>query len=165
MEPIPTKLEDSLLVTFDRKKEYQMPNGYIIGYNNDGSLDGWYNVEAMIKFGSNLLKEIKIIMEDLIDVISYITKNHITYALNCGEGYIPYFEREKDTYSPWLFSEEPLSGDEKSLFESMTYRIFKNMNMSPTRLNILKILNNDMITESVSTNSITNILFKCPGEN
>jgi hypothetical protein len=157
--PMPTGLENSLLIAYDRKTDLQMPENYIIGYSNDGSIDGWYNVETIIKFGSHLLEEINDTMEDLKEVISYVTKNHITYALNCGEGYVPYFESKKDVFSPWLFAEETLSPPEKTMFESIMYKIMENMNMSPSRLNILKVIDNTII-ESISNNSITNILFK-----
>jgi hypothetical protein len=157
----PSNLKDSLLLVVDRKQESDMPKGYVVGRSSDPSLSKWFNVQSIIKFDNNLINEIENIMLDLENVIAYITKNHITYAMNCGKEYLPFHEIRNDEYSLWFyFDVSSLSEQDNLIIQSITNKISEVMNIDKTTLNMLKLLNDDKIAESVTNNWITNIWFK-----
>jgi hypothetical protein len=73
-----------------------MPLNSFEGNRKDAYTDDYYNVISILNFSDKLVENLKKIIRDLKEIITYICDNHMTYATNCGEGYLPYDLRVED---------------------------------------------------------------------
>jgi len=95
-------LEKSALIALDKKSVNDMPKGSILCNIEDILVPGWFNAVSHLNFDENLIKEIFTIIEG-VEVVSYVCSNHKTFALNCGQGYLP-FRRINDSQIIPFFS-------------------------------------------------------------
>ncbi len=150
------KFDNSIILVHDNKSFSDMPIGSLKANDkNNFSLD-WFNAQSIINVNDKLFKFLKDVLIDLIDVINFITNNHIIYAHNCGMTYIPYLERNKEEYSPWLYIPENLSEDEKKTLSIILSKLFDQTYVIKPNLSFIKTYNS-LIKESIESNPITNI--------
>jgi hypothetical protein len=83
------QLKKSIMVCMDRRERGRMPKSYIDSKPLD-EYSGFFNSVGVLSFNQQLFDEIDSIYIDLGSVIHYVCENHLTYAKNCGEGYLPY---------------------------------------------------------------------------
>lgn len=66
-----------------------MPLGTLMMSSNDIHIGKYYNALTHMNFNEKLETEIKRIMGELEIIVRYVCENHMIYAVNCGENYIP----------------------------------------------------------------------------
>jgi hypothetical protein len=108
------ELDKSLLICYDRKTKDKIPQNHInLKPNNDIN---YFNILSYMLFDENLTKKIENILSDLNTIIDYICSNHLTYAMNCGDIYLPHTKKDNKTIVNFLDLE----------FENEEDRIFFN---------------------------------------
>ena len=109
-----------------------MPMGYTEVNPEDLETQAWFNANAHLNFGQNLMAEIFTVTEAMKLIIPYVCRSHLIFALNCGEGYLPY-KRNADNYLVAYFPISPaadaaeLTHKQRTL-DSIASKIFPNTN-------------------------------------
>jgi hypothetical protein len=70
------------------------------------------------------------------------------------------YEKQEGEFMFWFYPDISLSKEDNEMPRSIGNKIFEDMNTHKTTLNMLKIMNDDKIMESVTNSSITIIWFK-----
>ena len=116
----------------------------------------YFNIISVLSFNTNLIAEIRSILSDLNELISFICTNHQSYALNCGKAYLPCSRR--DNKLSLLTSRIPETENERQISQSIADKNFPMMYL-PLPESIFNIqYTNQQIIESLTRNTITNIV-------
>lgn len=91
---------NSSLSAFDHKNnEDFMPKNYHAVTLKDNSDIVWFNVESRLNFNKKLFEEIGSAINNLEALCSTVVDNHLTYANNCGQNYLPVHTTTPGKYS------------------------------------------------------------------
>lgn len=145
-----------ILTVLDSKEEGDMPRGYFRASSPDKLTDQWYNVQGILKINERLEDEIRDAADDLGEIISYIVQNHLTYAKNCGEGYLPLMELNEDTFKLW-FPQMPLTQQEEKILGSIRDKLSPNLHIIRTNLEVARIVTDPSISRSIHEDTVTNV--------
>ena len=152
-------LEQSSLIALDRKGMNDMPKGYIPYDTGDILAPGWFNAVSHLNFGQKLMKEIFTIIVSLEGIVSYVCSNHRTFAINCGERYLPFSWISDKQISLTLLVPSPALTDKQTmLLKSITDKIFPEMNTQRDELFEDFTYKKAHLTEAIQNNTVTNIL-------
>lgn len=151
---------ESLLFVLDSKKEADMPAGHLKLQISDPIIQGWFNAQAVIQFGQLLENDISKALKSLEEVFRYLSSNHMRFAQNCGEPYLPVYEKAKDQYAPWFYGRSSLAPEETRLLESGVGKVLAEMNIVDTRLFIRRDINNPKLLSMMESNPVVNLWFQ-----
>ena len=137
--PISGRTDDfleSLLICMDRKERFDKNQEFLNYCISEEKKEGiFFNLLSFVKFNEILQSRINIVLNDLQNLIRYICDNHLTYAINCGECYLP-FKKENDktrfNFSSDIFTSEFTEND----FNDMFKMISAEMNLDHPPLSI-----------------------------
>ncbi len=158
-------LEHSSLSALDhRENDKKMPSGYFVATVEDSSDSLWFNVESRILFNKKLISDINSIIGDLKIICNDIVENHLTYANNCGVGYLPVKQNEDKKYSISFLLPKSKINDYNELGEYLNKTILPNMVVSDFALHMNRSYTKEPIVKSLLENPITNIFLKPKNE-
>jgi hypothetical protein len=143
----------------DRKLQREsMPKDYIES-TPSGDHNRFFNAVGILSFTQQLLHEIESMVDELRYVIYYVCHNHLTYAKNCGEGYLPYAVRDDRIVITLAYYPEELDLD-KSIRQTISEKIAPLINTVEDELTTNFNLTKQEIIDSISKNSVTNLWLK-----
>lgn len=148
-----------MVTVLHRTEKSDMPKDHFQAFTSDPLIDQWYNVQSTLKINQKLEHEILKVTDDLSEVIAYTVNNHLTYAKNCGEGYLPIMGLNEDTFSFW-FPQTNFTQEEDQILGSIRDKIGPNINIVRTNLIIARIVNDADITKSIHEDTVTNVWMK-----
>lgn len=67
-----------------------MPQDYLEVEPEELTSPEWFNTLSHPNFGQKLIDEINTATEALKTIAQYVCRSHLTFALSCGEGHLPY---------------------------------------------------------------------------
>lgn len=148
-------LGNSILVCYDRRQKERMPKNYFVS-NPSGDYGGFFNTIGIISFSQQLLDEINSIAAELKYVIYYICHNHLTYAKNCGEGYLPYVV-DGNRIAIRISYIPSQSDADIALHQTIVDKIAPLINSAEDKLTTNFNTTRQEVYESISKNSVTNL--------
>jgi hypothetical protein len=151
---------ESLLFVLDRKEKDDMPKGSVNMKISDPLIQVWFNAQSMIKFGETLENDISAALKTLEEVSRYLSCNHMTYAQNCGEPYLPVYEKESNAFTPWFYGSSQLDLDESQLIDSAVRKIMPDMNIIRTNLFIRRDIRDQRLLSMMLTDPVVNMWFE-----
>lgn len=158
-----SQFENSGLIAYDRKRVQDMPRDFIEVTPEDLSVQDWFNANAHLNFGQNLMAEIFTVTEAMKTFVPYVCRSHIIYALNCGVGYLPYQRiNEKEVALDFLLSPsgvEEMTRKQRT-FESLSSKIIPNMNTNEQEFGLRINYKNPKLVQSIKSNTVTNMRYK-----
>jgi hypothetical protein len=157
--PIVPLFEDSMLFAFDHKTKDDMPIGTLTVKETHFPIGKWFNVQSALKFNKALDDEISEILAILKEVVGYVTFNHIDYALNCGEGYLPTNRIGEDKVNFTFFLKAPLSNEDNAIAQAIMDKLLPMMNLKRGNVYISRSVTDHAILKSLVNDPITNMWF------
>jgi len=153
------KFNQSFMTALDKRKKKNMPKGSFIR-SPDTNSTGWFNAKSIVKFNQKFRDELTTIFNDLRDFSLYIVDNHMTYAINCGEVYLP----NTMNYSPIdiemvFFPKRTHAPEELELEKSITDKVFSRMSFAHTVLDIFSGFMGENLVKSFKEDSVTNVWY------
>jgi hypothetical protein len=145
--------EKSSLTALDRKSVNDLPKGYIPYDTDDVLAPGWFNAISHLNFGQNLLNEIFIILDAVQKILSYVCSNHKTFAINCGESYLPFLRINDNQIIPAFFGDFT---DKRAILEPIAAKVFPEMNAQSDELYEDFTYKKGHLVEAIRNNTITN---------
>jgi hypothetical protein len=122
---------ESLLYAFDRNSE--RPKGHSTQMAEKLSPPfEWFNILQVVPYTERAFKNIAQILNAVKELTFTITNNHLTWADNCGQDYLP-AKREGDqarAYAHGAFSEEI-----KEAYDKIFLRVGSNMTLATRTIN------------------------------
>lgn len=153
--------EKSSLIALDRKGVNDLPKNYI-PYNTDDVLaPGWFNAISHLNFGQNLIDEIFIILDAVQKILSYVCSNHKTFAINCGESYLPFLRINDNQIMPAFFGDFT---DKRAILESIAAKVFPEMNAQSDELYEDFTYKKGHLVKAIRNNTITNAVQRSKGK-
>jgi len=153
------QFEDSLLIGHDIKRKKDLPSGYFVSWNKVNTEEGeFFNTLTCVKFNKEFIDNVTKIISILEELIPYICENHMTFAQNCGESYMPYFHDHKNGKVGLIFSKT--NSTEKEVIKmrnEITKKIIPIMNINDIDLTTKTTFANPAIINSIKNNIVTNI--------
>jgi len=117
--------------------------------------------------GQNPMAKIFEITNAMKIFVPYVCRSHIVFALNCGEGYLPY-QRNDEKKVELYFLMSQAAADElrrkQGTFESIASKIVPNMNTNEQEFGIRTHYNNPDLVQSIMKNAVTNLHYKETGK-
>jgi hypothetical protein len=155
-----TDLEKSFLRCLDRKSHSEMPGGSIDAQSTDVPAGDYYNVVSHVNFNGNLIEHLKQTMRELRNLVTYICHNHITYATNCGEGYLPYDPNLNDPNSIMVkfYSDLPPDDNYREKCQAIFDKVSPFMNRIQLGIDVLAEYRNlnDTTRDALLKDPVTN---------
>jgi hypothetical protein len=158
LHPVVPLFEDSMLFAFDHKIKDDMPTGTLTVKETHFPIGKWFNVQSALKFNKALDDEIREILVILKEVIGYVTFNHIDYAMNCGEGYLP-THRENDQVTLGFYSKTQLNKDDIKIAQSIMNKMIPRMNLDRGNVRVSREITDLHALKSLINDPITNMWF------
>jgi hypothetical protein len=149
---------DSLLGCLDRKVRRDMPKRHYISDVRTKTAQ-YFNAVSYVKFNDKLLNEIQVTISRLKEIIPFICSNHMTYAKNCGESYLPYVV-EDGKVGLKMPNRKGISDNENEICRRIINTIIPIMNISEGNHLILGEIVESKIKESMLNDAVTNIWIK-----
>jgi hypothetical protein len=148
--------EDSLLICYDRKGKQDMAHAQYIQTSFINTREKhFFNAISNVRFNQNLFDEIRSTITILKDDFSFVCKNNLTHAVNCGEGYLPYIVDNNKIGIQ--FSGKTVSEEEKNMRKSIAEKITPLINTREVNLKIEINYEKPEIIQSLANNSVTNL--------
>ena len=111
----------------------------------------------MFRFNSELTNEITTTISYLKELIPYLSDNHLAYAKNCGEDYLPYYYQDDTTFG-LLFSNKDNLKEEDFLYrDEITSKIIPLMNITDIGLYVINEFKDNDVIKSIQKDTVTNI--------
>lgn len=156
------KFENSMIMALDRQKWENMPADSVNLEKRDLGEDiPWFTTESILKIDQKLFDEISSILSDLRFLTRYVINNHLSYAENCGVGYLPFQYVDGDEkFNPGVFFGDKFLEDTQKIFDNMVLRIAETMLVPKRMVKFNVISKNDHVIKSLQDNIITNIWSK-----
>ncbi|MDF2736926.1 MAG: hypothetical protein K0S93_782 [Nitrososphaeraceae archaeon] len=152
------KFENSMLVGYDRKREIDLPSSYIkVTEEVDENKWEYFNTLTCVRFNSELTNEISTTISYLKALIPYLADNHLAYAKNCGEDYLPYYYQDNTTFGLLFSNKDNLNEDDVLYRNEITKKIIPLMNMTDIGLYVINEFKDKDVIKSIQSNSVTNI--------
>jgi hypothetical protein len=152
-------LEKSSLIALDRKGMNDMPKSYIPYDTDDILVQGWFNALSHLNFGQKLMDEIFTIIKYVEEIVFYVCSNHKTFAINCGERYLPFgWTGDKQISLALLVSLPALTDKQTVLLKSITDKIFPEMNTQRDETYEDFTYKKAHLAKAIQNNTVTNIL-------
>ena len=152
--------DGSLLQCFGRiRNEDKRPKASITlsSFSTSPSVNyKFFDFVSILKFDKKLIDEINSTLSDLKELVSFITTNHLAYALNCGKGYLPYSKRDGKRYM--LTSRKAQIQKEKSIIKSIAMKNLDKFYLPRVEHIVTNNYNNPKIAESLDKERITNVI-------
>lgn len=157
----PAEFNKSSLVCLDKRRRSEMPSGSFFAQSDDIYAGDRFNVITIVNFKDTLMTHLKRTMRELKTTVTYICQNHMTYATNCGEGYLPHDPNSEapNEVVTKFYSESGLSADDKEKYQKIFDKIVPSMNKRGLGTYVSGEYKNlsDKITESLLNEPVTNI--------
>lgn len=150
------------IFAFDRRQKNQIPPNTFTSEFKAENLD-WFNTVSILKISPLLLDKIKRLMKILEDLVKSIINNHLSYAENCGEDYVPSIKikQGEELEYPYFYGEKLSESEEISIFE-ISKKLVQNMHIIKRKA-VLKFTYNAEKVPSISEiDSIINIWSEKP---
>jgi len=154
----PLNSKGSLIQCIDKKDETDMPPGYIISFPKDQTYNFstlYFNTVSILKVDDTLFDKISRMKSILGIIVSFICENHLTYAANCGETYLPVVRKNKEV-GVRMVTLNWNDGVEAKLKEIFS-KVLPYMNINELNLDTVFKSKNPLIIESLAKNVVTNI--------
>jgi len=166
ISPISKKeFENSSLSAFDHKNnESDMPKDHYISTLDNNSDSIWFNVESRVNFNKKLFSEIGTVINHLEILCTTVVDNHLTFANNCGQNYLPVHETSSGKYSI-SFLINNASGNEIKLLETLNKKILENMLVNPFEYHMTRNYTKKPLSDAVINDSIINIFINTSNVN
>lgn len=153
--------ENSSLSAFDHKdREDHMPKNYHPVTIENKSDVVWFNVESRLNFNKKLFSEIGAAMSNLEVLCSTIVENHLNYANNCGQNYLPVHQNEPGKYSISFVNTSKLTEKDIKLLEILNQKVLKDMLVNPVEYNMNRTYTKKSLVEALTNESIVNIFIR-----
>ena len=150
--------ENSMLAVFDRREKDKMPPETISIKRDLGGDVPWYTSESILKIDKKLFSEMGTISRELEEFFTYIISNHLSFAENCGEGYVPFrYENGDEKIRPGIFFGDKFSESEEKIFNEMIFKIASEMYAPKRALQFNITVENDDVKKSLEEKIVTNI--------
>ena len=149
----------SLSALDHRKNEDKMPSGYYVSKIDKNTDTVWFNVESRINFNQKLFSEIASNIHNLEILCSYIVDNHLTFANNCGESYLP-VHNEKGQFSVDFLTRKPRDETKEKILENLNKKILPNMVTSDIEFSMKRTYTKEPLSSDVKENPVTNVFMK-----
>ena len=117
--------------------------------------NSYFNTISFVQYGDLLFDKIIRINSTLKQVVAFICDNHLTFAANCGETYLP-FERKERKVGIRMFGINWDHDVEVKLLRIFS-KILASMNVNDFDLTTVFEVKSSSIVESVNKNVINNI--------
>lgn len=157
--PTIAPLEDSILYAYDHKELDDMPIETLTVKETTFRIGNWFNVQSALKFNQAANEELWEMVYILKDVVGYVTWNHLDFALNCGESYLP-TDRIDETHITFLFfPNTPLSSEDGKIAQSIMNKLIDKMNLARGGMQTSRSTNDSRVLKSIIYDSVTNLWF------
>jgi hypothetical protein len=150
---------DSMLYAYDHKAFDDMPIETFVVKEGTFPIGNWFNVQTALKFNQAANEELWETVAILNDVVSYVTWNHLDYALNCGEGYLPYSKIDEKRITFLFFMKARLDTNDDKLIQSIMDKLIDNMNFGRGGLRTSRSIDDARILKSIIYDPVTNLWF------
>lgn len=153
-------LNETWIVAFDKKDKERLPHGTISLDPKDVKKNNpWFNIESWLKIDDKLFRKVGDIINELDQVGTYIIENHLLYADNCGEDYIPSrINGDKVDYCIFL-GPETATQEEQKVINEIAHKLAKNLHIANRQFGYGLSLDNPDMNKSMNENMITNFWF------
>lgn len=139
--------EDSLIVAFDRKDKSKLPpNTIAIDPKNEKKNDPWFDIQSWLKIKKTYFNSVGKILHEMEEIIPYVIENHLLYAENCGEDYLPIKIHENRIDYGVFYGSKQNDEDEKTL-SKISERIGKNMLIAKRQFGYSLVLDNKKLID------------------
>jgi hypothetical protein len=117
---------ESLMYAFDRNSE--RPKGHSIEMAESFPSDfNWFNIVQMVPFTERAFQNITEVLNGVRRLTLAITNNHLTWAENCGQDYLP-AKREGDQARAYAHGE--FSNEVREAYGRIFLRVASNMTLA-----------------------------------
>ena len=148
---------DSLLICMDMKSKYDISNKKIPKKHlRISKKPVFFNILSLLKFNKVLHARIRSVLLDFQFVVRYVCDNHLAYAINCGEPYLPFKignNKKVHINFPRRVFNQVLN---RSEFQNMFKAIFDEMNFEYPPLSI-PFKTNATVTSVLNHRAIANV--------
>jgi len=153
------EFEDSLALGHDIKRQSDLPMGYYVASKKrDSNAGEFFNTMTCVKFNNKLIAKIAKVRSVLDEIVPFICDNHMNYAQNCGESYLPYFHDQENNKIGLIFSNSnSADNDVIKIRREITQKIIPLMNIKYIELTTISEFNKPEIVNSLRNNIVTNI--------
>ncbi len=153
------EFKQSFLTALDNRRNEHMPKFSFVRKPDSNSL-GWFNAKSIIKFNQEFRDELTTIVENIRQISLYIVDNHMTYAMNCGEVYVPNtMNYGPDNIEMIFLTNENSTSEESELAKSIADKVMSRMNFAHTVLDIKFGLTGEYLAKSFKEESVTNVWY------
>ncbi|CUR51800.1 protein of unknown function [Nitrosotalea devaniterrae] len=151
----------SHLVAFTSLTQNKMPpRTFFIPSKDVKKLDStWFKTQSFMKFLPELFSQMKAVLTELKDYGTYISRNHLLYAKNCGEDYLPYKD-DAGIKEFGIFPGLKYSENEQRVIDRLIRDIVPNMNHEKKGIQYDHTSNHEQLNNSMKNDVITNIFFE-----
>jgi hypothetical protein len=149
---------ESLLGCLDRKARSDMPKRHYISDARTNTAQ-YFNAVSYVKFNDKLLNEIQTTISRLKEIIPFICSNHMAYAKNCGESYLPYVIEDGKVGLKFP-NRNTISDKDNEICSSIVNTIVPIMNISEGNHLTLGEVSESNIKKSMLNDPVTNIWIK-----
>ena len=153
------EFKQSFLTALDnRQKEYMPKDSFF--RNPDSNSLGWFNAKSIVKFNQEFRDELTTIIQNIRQFSLYIVDNHMTYAINCGEVYLPNTMNDSpNDIGLVFFTKGTHTPEELELEKSIADKVLNRMNVAHTTLDIFAGVIGEKLAKSFKEDSVTNVWF------
>lgn len=156
---------NSSLSAFDHKNnEDLMPKNYHVVTPDDNSDAVWFNVESRLNFNKKLFGEIGDAINNLEALCSTVVDNHLTYANNCGQNYLPVHTTTPGKYSISFLNTTSMTEKEIKLLEILNQKVLKDMLVNPIEYNMRRTYTKKSLIEVLTNDPVINIFLRLTDE-
>jgi len=148
----------SLIQCVDKKDMTDMPPGYIVSFPKNQTYNFsrlYFNTVSILKVDDTLFDRIKKMKSILGTIVSFICENHLTYAANCGETYLPVVRKNKEVGVRMVTLN--WNDDTEAKLKKIFTKVLPYMNINDLNLDTVFKSKNPLIIESLAKNVVTNI--------
>jgi len=153
------KFENSIVIALHKQELKKMPKNTIISDNKLGIDIPWYNVQSVLKINDNLFKTMGELIHNLPEIVKYVCHNHLTFAENCGENYLPYLDNNSKI-GIGAFYGDPPSDNDQEILTKLNLKILPLMYCPNRQLHYGFNTDDEKIKKSIKEDVVTNFWLK-----
>lgn len=119
-------MPDPYILAFDKREKHTMPKDTIFTKIMKNR-DDWHNTMSFLKMSEELFSEVNGVLHDIDTLVNFIVTNHILYAENCGQDYLPSMVGEKNQLMIGMIFGQGITNGDKVIYEHIKSKLMPNM--------------------------------------
>ena len=129
--------DNSYLKALDHRQKNNMPkNSFTV--KQISTINSWYDAVSMVKFNSKFKSELFSVASDIFQVMEFIVQSNLTYARNCGQGYLPIERISEKEFSLFILSDKTYSKSESEYMKKIAEKIMVSMNTDDLSISMVE---------------------------